>query len=175
MFFDDTPKRKKPTQALKKIVFTRDNGTCRICGQKVDPFNFDVGHDLAHSKGGKLTVQNAILLCGMCNRSMGTLSLKQARKALGIKAPEDDAKKLLQKLSIKELKYLAKNHRIKVKGTVEEGFLGNSVKAPSKTKYVNALSKELNCQEIENELKTMPKAETKTKKKRKKSTGGFFF
>ena len=60
--------------------------------KEVDPFNFEVGHDIAHSKGGKLNLQNAILLCSLCNKSMRTLTLKQARKALGIKSPEDGLK-----------------------------------------------------------------------------------
>jgi hypothetical protein len=51
---------------------------------------------------------------------MRTLTLKQARRALGIKSPEDDSKKALAKLSMRELKFLAKNHNIKLKSKVEE-------------------------------------------------------
>ena len=80
MFFEDEPKRTKPTKALKKMVFLRDKGVCRVCKEKVDPFNFEIGHDIAHSKGGKLNLQNAILICSLCNKSMRTLSLKQMRK-----------------------------------------------------------------------------------------------
>ena len=86
------------------MVYVRDKGACRLCNQKVDYFNFEVGHDLAHSKGGKLNLQNAILLCSICNKSMRTLTLKQARKALGIKSPENESKKTLNRLSMKELK-----------------------------------------------------------------------
>ena len=144
MFFEEDKKRTKPNQALKKMIYIRDKGVCRLCSERVDPFNFEVGHDIAHSKGGKLNLQNAILLCSLCNKSMRTLTLKQARKALGIKSPEVDSKKALKKLSMKELKFLAKNHRIKVKGKVSEGFLSSTTLAPTKAQYVNALAKEMN-------------------------------
>jgi hypothetical protein len=170
--FGEERKRTKPTQALKKIIFVRDKGVCRLCNEKVDPFNFDVGHDIAHSKGGKLTIENSILLCSLCNKSMRTLSLKQARKALGYKSPEDDSKKSLNKLSIKELKFLAKSNRIKVNGRVSEGLFSSSKLPPSKRQYVNALAKELTQEKIISELKNMPKPEPK-KKQKKKSEKGF--
>ena len=172
MFFEEEKKRTKPTQALRKMVYARDKGVCRICKEKVNPFYFEVGHDIAHSKGGKLTLQNAILLCSLCNKSMRTLSLKQARKALGFKSSEDDSKKTLKKLSMKELKFLAKSHRVKVKGTVSEGFLSSTTLAPSKPQYVKALAKELTSEQITNEIKNIPKPEPK-KKHRKKSSSLF--
>ena len=52
MFFEEEPKKSKPTKALKKMIYIRDKAVCRLCIEKVDPFNFEVGHDLAHSKGG---------------------------------------------------------------------------------------------------------------------------
>jgi hypothetical protein len=174
LFVDEEPKRTKPNKALKKMIYVRDKGMCRMCGERVDPFNFEIGHDLAHSKGGKLNLQNAILLCSLCNKSMRTLTLKQARKALGIKAPEDDSKKALKKLSMRELKFLAKNHRIKVKGTVSEGFLSSTTSAPSKSKYVNALAKELNSEQVAKEIKNIPKPEPKKKRRKKNNSFSLF-
>lgn len=173
MFFEEEKKRPKPTQALKKMIFIRDKGICRLCNEKVDPFNFEIGHDLAHSKGGKLNLQNAILLCSLCNKSMRTLTLKQARKALGFKSPEDDSKKALNRLSMRELRFLAKNHKIKVKGKVSEGLLSSTTLAPTKRQYVTALSKELTSEQIIKETKDVPKPEPK--KKRRKKSSSFFF
>ncbi|MDI6847153.1 MAG: hypothetical protein QMD23_03370 [Candidatus Bathyarchaeia archaeon] len=31
-----------PRKALKKMVYQRDKGKCRVCGVKVDPFNFEI-------------------------------------------------------------------------------------------------------------------------------------
>jgi hypothetical protein len=173
LFFEEEYKRSKPTQALKKMIYLRDKGVCRLCNERVDPFNFEVGHDLAHSKGGKLNLQNAILLCSLCNKSMRTLSLKQARKALGIKSPEADSKKVLSKLSLKELKYLAKSHRIRVKGKVSEGFLSDTILAPTKAQYIKILAKEMNSEQIAEEVKNTPKP--KPKKKRRKNSNSYSF
>jgi hypothetical protein len=174
LFFEEEKKRSKPTQALKKMIYIRDKGVCKLCNERVDPFSFEVGHDLAHSKGGKLDLQNAILLCSLCNKSMRTLSLKQARKALGIKSPENDSKKALKKLSMKELKFLAKNHRIKLKGKISEGFLSSTTLAPTKAQYVNALAKELNSEQITEEVKNVPKPEPKKKRRKKNDSYSFF-
>ena len=176
LFFEEEKKRPKPTQALKRMVFRRDNGICRLCHEKVDAFNFEVGHDLAHSKGGKLNLQNAILLCSPCNKSMRTLTLKEARKALGLpepNSPQEESKKTLNKLSLKELKFLTKNHRIKMKGKIEEGWFSDTVLAPTKRQFVNALAKELTSQQVAEELKTMPKPEPKKKRRKKKSSSWF--
>ena len=173
MFFWEEERRPTPSKILKKMVYERDNGICQICGKKVDPFNFEIGHNKAHSKGGKLTLRNAILLCPTCNKSMSTLSLKQVRKKLGLpETPEEKAKKLLQKLSLSELKYLAQKHRIKVKGRVSEGFFTETRLSPTKRQYVNALAKELTVEQINREIKNIPKS--KPKKKRKKSSSWLF-
>jgi 5-methylcytosine-specific restriction endonuclease McrA len=114
MFYDDEPKRTKPTKALKKMIFVRDKGVCRVCNERVDPFNFEVAHDIAHSKGGKLTLQNSILLCSLCNKSMRTLTLKQMRKQLGLPEPEnaqDKTKKALNKLKPKRAKIPSQKSR----------------------------------------------------------------
>ena len=105
---------------------------------------------------------------------MRTLSLKQARKALGVKSTVDESKKILDKLTVRELKFLAKNHRIKLKSKVEEGFLTSTVIAPSRRQYINALAKELSSDQIAEEIKAIPKAETK-KKRRKRSNSYSLF
>ena len=171
MFWEDEPRRPTPTKALKKIVYQRDKGRCRVCNMEVAPFNFEIGHNIAHSRGGKLTLKNAILLCSSCNKSMRTLSLKQVKAQLGLpEPPENKAKKSLQKLSLRELKYLAKKHRIKLKSRISEGFFTTTTLAPTKRQYVNSLAKELNEEQINEEIKNMPKREPKKKRKRRSSS-----
>jgi hypothetical protein len=178
LFWGEEEKRTKPNKALKKMVYVRDKGICRMCNEKVDLFSFEIGHDVAHSKGGKLNLQNAILLCSLCNKSMRTMTLKQARKALGLPEPtsaQDEAKKALDRLTMRELKYLAKNRRIKIKGKVSEGMFTTTTLAPSKQQYVTALSKEINKDQITNELSKLPKPERKKKKKKRSSNSFSFF
>ena len=174
MLWDEEERRPTPRKTLKKMVYERDKGRCRVCGAKVDPFNFEIGHDKAHSKGGKLNLKNAILLCPTCNRSMRTLSLKQVRKKLGLpETLEEKTKKLLQKLTLRELRYLAQKHRIKVKGRVSEDWFSETKLPPSKRQYVTALAKELNETQINREIKNMPKRKAKKKRKRKESSWFF--
>lgn len=159
------------------MVYLRDKGICLSCGHGVDPFNFEIGHDIAHSKGGKLTVQNAILLCSPCNKSMRTLSLKQMRKQLGLPEPvneQDKVKKALNKLSMKELKYLAKLHDIRLKGKTEESLFSSTTLAPTKRKYITALSKEVTEDKIKEELASIPKPEPKKKRRKKSSSFSLF-
>jgi hypothetical protein len=170
MFSDDEPKRTKPTKALKKMVYLRDKGVCCVCNEKVDPFNFEIGHNVAHSKGGKLTLQNAILICSLCNKSMRTLTLKQMRKQLGLPEPEthqDKAKKALTKLTTKQLKFLARDSEVKIKGKVSEGLFSSTTFAPSKRQYVIALSKKITEEQVKEKLAQMPVSEPKRKKRAK--------
>lgn len=166
LFRDDEGTRPTPTKALKRMVYQRDKGICCLCGKRVDPFDFEIGHNRAHSRGGKLTLKNTILLHPACNRSMRTLTLKQVKATLGLPAtPEEKAKKVLSRLSMRELRHLAKIHRVKVKGRVSEGFFSETHLPPSKRQFVNALAKELTETQILREVSRMPKPKKKSKKK----------
>lgn len=167
LFWDDE-KRSVPKAVLKKMVWNRDKGICRFCGNRVHPMEVEIGHNRAYSKGGKLTFQNALLLHPACNRSMRTLTLKQARRSIGLDAPDDQTRTALKALKISQLRFLAKKHGMKVKGRIEEGWLSDERHPPSKTKFVNALAKVVKAESIEAELKEMP-APKKRRKRRESS------
>lgn len=40
------------------------------CENKINPFDFHVGHDIPESQGGKLDVHNLKPICARCNLSM---------------------------------------------------------------------------------------------------------
>ena len=169
-WFADEEKRTKPTAALKRLVYSRDKGVCRLCGERVDPFDFDIGHNTAFAKGGKLTYKNAILLHPKCNRSMQKLNLKEARKALGMPESEEElAKRVLNTLSMNQLKKLAKENFIRLKSRVEEGFFSDKVIQPTRRQYINALAKVLSADKIKASIAAMPKPERKTRQVKKKS------
>ena len=50
----------------KKIVFTRDGGSCKCCGSSQ---NLEYDHIVPFSCGGSNEVSNIQLLCKQCNRS----------------------------------------------------------------------------------------------------------
>lgn len=173
MFWDDEEKRPVPNKVLKMKVYERDKGKCRLCGKKVNPFDFEIGHDMAHSRGGKLTLGNALLLHPMCNRSMRTLSLKRARQSIGLPdTPEETTEKFLKSLTLPQLKFLAKEHSVELKGRVESDGWSETRVAPSKTRYVKALARAMTEKQVRFTLAKMP---APTKKKGKKRDTGWNF
>ena len=50
----------------KKYVLKRDKRSCRYCGKKNVPFEFD--HVYPYSKGGETSIDNVVTSCVSCNR-----------------------------------------------------------------------------------------------------------
>lgn len=169
-------KKKKtvPRLLIRRNVWERDKGICQICGRKVDPQNWELGHKRAKSKGGQLTFKNCFVVHPSCNKSQRTLTFKQARKiAGGPKTAQEKTKDALKKLTTGELKYLAKKHGVTPKGKVVEGLFSNTVKPPAKSQYVSALAKVVTTSTIRAELRGKPKPAKRKKKTTKKSDDWF--
>jgi hypothetical protein len=146
----DEPKKKTVAKKLiRQAVWKRDKGICRVCGHRVDPNNWDLGHNRARSKGGKLTIKNTYVICPPCNRSQRTLTLKETRRQIG--APETDqekARRLLNSLTADQLKKIADRRHIKLKPKVVDNFLWPTYGPPGKRQYVNALAKALTSRQV---------------------------
>ena len=167
-FNDEAPKRKGPPRVLRKLVWERDKGRCRILGKKANQWDFEIGHDKAHSRGGRLTLANTFVVHSFCNRSQSTKSVRELQKALGITTKEDARRKELKRLTLPQLKRLAQSHHISPKGAISESLFSSSVRAPSKLKYVNALAKEVSTREVAAAASYQP--ERKRKRRRKESS-----
>ena len=139
----------------KKILYERAKHKCECCGNEIEFAEMQVGHKIAYVKGGSATLRNSVCLCYKCNNLQGTDSWNTFMKKLGKtsegKSPE--IKDALKRMTLSELKTLAKNHKITVKGTIEEGFLYDTRLVPTKTQYVTALSKRLSEEDIRAFLK----------------------
>ena len=66
-------------KALREQVWMRTIGpkyeakcSIRWCTNKMDVFNFHVGHNQPESKGGTLDIRNLTAICTRCNLSMGS-------------------------------------------------------------------------------------------------------
>jgi 5-methylcytosine-specific restriction endonuclease McrA len=61
-------------QAWLKSMGHRFEGKCKVtwCKNKINVFDFQCGHNIPESKGGKTTVENLFPICGRCNMSMGS-------------------------------------------------------------------------------------------------------
>jgi 5-methylcytosine-specific restriction endonuclease McrA len=60
-------------QVWLKFVGKRYETKCYIrwCKNKMDVFNFHVGHNIPESQGGPTTLENLRPICARCNLSMG--------------------------------------------------------------------------------------------------------
>lgn len=72
-------KKSKIPKALREQVWIRYmgqrfQGKCKVtwCKNNISAFDFQCGHNIPESKGGKTCVDNLIPICGRCNISMGS-------------------------------------------------------------------------------------------------------
>ena len=77
-------------KSLREEVWTRYCGktfekkcSIRWCSNKMTVFNYECGHDIPFSKGGKTTIENLIPICGKCNKSMSDNYTIQEYSQLG--------------------------------------------------------------------------------------------
>jgi len=131
-----------------------------------------VGHKKAASKGGMATLKNCVCLCYGCNHRQGTDDWNKFQQKQGKTIQEDNTKKMknrLEKLGLRELKFLAQKHNIRVKRKIEEGFFETTQKAPSKIQYIKKLAKSISEEEINSVLKEIPPPPQKKRIRRKSS------
>ncbi len=63
------PKREY-TEDERIAIYRMYNGICQSCGKPISPENFHVHHKIPWSRGGKTTLENALLLCEECHRKL---------------------------------------------------------------------------------------------------------
>jgi 5-methylcytosine-specific restriction endonuclease McrA len=81
--FGDLPtespyRKKKIPKALSEQVWITHmghvfEGKCRVrwCRNRINAFDYECGHNIPESRGGKTSIDNLIPICARCNRSMG--------------------------------------------------------------------------------------------------------
>ena len=121
-----------------------------------------VGHKTAYSRGGGTTLRNSVALCYGCNKKQGTDSWEVFQRKQGKTIAADKLRDILNKLSVRELKYIATKHAIKLKGRYVEGtiFEEDYYQAPSKQRYIKELAKVLSENDVKSALKELPEFET---------------
>jgi 5-methylcytosine-specific restriction endonuclease McrA len=76
-------KKRVPVKVLKQMVWEHDKGICQICKKPASHSKFDLAHKRAKHYGGQLTSRNTCVAHPTCNRSQGTLSLRQTQRIVG--------------------------------------------------------------------------------------------
>jgi hypothetical protein len=77
-YLTNKPNKKKPIpQAVREQVWITKmgkvfEGKCKVpwCNETITVYNFQAGHNIPESKGGKTTIDNLIPICSRCNLSM---------------------------------------------------------------------------------------------------------
>ncbi len=74
LFSTNLPKAVREQVWLKSIG-EKFEGECSInwCRNKINVFNFTVGHDIPRSKGGSDKLDNLQAICSRCNSSMSNI------------------------------------------------------------------------------------------------------
>ena len=59
-------------EVWRKYIGTQYESKCTVvwCTNKITPFDYEVGHNIPHSKGGTSSVDNLRPICSRCNKSM---------------------------------------------------------------------------------------------------------
>jgi 5-methylcytosine-specific restriction endonuclease McrA len=72
-------KKTKIPKALREQVWLKCmgetfDGKCKVgwCKNRINVFDFQCGHNIPESKGGKTTLDNLLPICTRCNISMGS-------------------------------------------------------------------------------------------------------
>lgn len=152
----------------RQILWIRAEKKCENCGKSLEFHEMQIGHKTAWAKGGSTSLKNSVVLCYACNKLQGTDSWTIFRKKQGKKAEDaNPVKSKLKDLTISQLKKLAKEKGIKVKGKSEESLFETTTIPPTKSQYINALRAKINEKEINSFLSKKP---VKTAKKRKRVT-----
>jgi len=174
MLFWDDDRDTKRTLGIrdKQILYDRAKGRCEnpACRKKISFVEMVPGHKKAWSEGGRTTVANSVCLCYACNKKQGKDSWAVFLRKQGYEDPKVKEKQVikqrLETLSLKQLKYLADKHHIKIKGQVVDDWGGSHTKQPTKKQYIKKLSGIVTAEDLSSVPKKSPKPVKKMKAKK---------
>ena len=155
--WDDEPTKRTLGIRERQILYDRARHRCENCSRDIEFSDMQVGHKTAHSRGGGTTLRNSVALCYGCNKKQGTDSWEVFQRKQGKTIARDKLRDILNKLNVRELKYIATKHGIKLKGRYVEGgvFEDDYYEAPSKQRYVKELVKVVSENDVKSALNEM--------------------
>lgn len=132
--------RRTFTQTQKNEILQQQGGKCAICHE---PFNFRIvqyHHIKGWAANGKTIIKNAAAVCPNCHSEI-THNERLKKIDRPKTAHKLATKQSLERLTVTQLKALAKRHNIKVPSTVDKSaFFGTTyTKSPTKRQYINKL------------------------------------
>ena len=131
-------KRRAFTKTQQADILYQQGNKCAICHKILDPRAIDFDHIKPWAASGKTIIRNGAALCPTCHRIKTHKSL--VKKIDNTKTRRKLAsKQKLNQLTIKQLKYLEKKHRITPAYTITSDIWGNTTKTTSKRQHINCL------------------------------------
>lgn len=107
------------SETTKKIVYSRDRGTCNCCGSSS---NLEYDHIMPYSCGGSSEVSNIQLLCLPCNRSKSnSCTCKIHSRRVGINCCDNTTTKKSSSVASQCTGTTKKGNRCKNKTTSSNG------------------------------------------------------
>ena len=76
--------RKRAVKFSRENVYTRDNGRCQYCSQRVPRHEATYDHVVPRAQGGRTQWENIVIACVSCNQAKGGRTPDQARMALRV-------------------------------------------------------------------------------------------
>jgi len=156
--WDEGPARRTLGIRDRQILYDEiAKGKCQNCGGEIKFSEMQVGHKTAYAKGGRTTLKNSVALCYRCNKLQGTDSWEVFQRKQGKTISTDRLMDMLNRLNLRELKFLATKHGVKLKGRyVEGGILEDDYyQAPSKKRYVKELARVVTENDVKSDLSEM--------------------
>jgi hypothetical protein len=169
---DDRDERRALSTRDKQILYRNAKKRCQNpgCRKRIEYSDMQVGHKKAWSRGGRTTLKNCLCLCYTCNKLQGTDSWEVFLRKQGVKDPKVELKNSLESLSLRQLKSLAENHNVRVKGRTQEGWFETIRKPPVKKQYISKLKGIVTASEIS----SIPKDVKPVKKRRRQKSDDFW-
>jgi hypothetical protein len=91
--WDDEPTKRISKKILRRTIWERDKGKCRLCGTKIRAGeDWDIARQRA---GGSYTVGNTYVAHHTCNISQGRSTVGEVKRMLGILSPDSKKKERL--------------------------------------------------------------------------------
>lgn len=149
-------KRRAFTQTQKNEILHQQDNKCAKCHKKLDPRAIEFDHVKGWAAQGRTVIQNGAALCPTCH----TLKTHNDR----LTNIEKGNVTSLKELSMKQLKYLAEKHGIKIRAKVISDLWESKKINPTKKQYLAKLTNVVTAQD----LRSIPAEPVGKKKKKKK-------
>jgi hypothetical protein len=105
-------KRKSMPASIKQNIWIKYCGTsfnhkCYItwCNTEMTTFSFEVGHNIPHSLGGSIDIENLRPICSKCNKSMGNRYTIDEWNNLVINNIKPDIEPVVEEIPIKNIDF----------------------------------------------------------------------